>query len=79
MKVHLRINDNDRSLCGMQPRYGSYDIRTIATFFQSEGNDQCGRCLHHLKRRGYSVDKLKLFCGVVSRAAVVSDRLYDAA
>lgn len=33
MKVHIRINDNDRSLCGMSPRHGSYDIRTISTFF----------------------------------------------
>jgi len=75
MKVHICINDNDRSLCGMQSRHGNYDIRTLSTFFQALESDRCGRCVHHLIERGYSVVKLSSVVGVVSRSAVVADRL----
>ena len=75
MKVHISINGQQRSLCGMQPRHGSYDIRTMATFFQVAEQDRCSRCVHHLLERGYAVTKLSSVVGVVSRAAVVADRL----
>lgn len=58
MKVHLAMGHR-RSLCGIEPRQGMYDIRTIATFFHSEDSDQCERCLHHLTQRGYSIKKLR--------------------
>lgn len=73
-KVHVTINGNDRSICGMSPRHGNYDIRTMATFFQAPESDQCGRCLDHLAKRGYSITKLRADAKFLPRKDVVVDR-----
>lgn len=56
-KVHVAINDR-RSLCGMSPLHGNYDIRNTSTFLQAQAVERCGRCVEHLTRRGYAIEKL---------------------
>lgn len=73
-KVHVRINDNARSMCGMSPRHGNYDIRTMATFFQVPESDQCLRCCIHLVEHGYSIKQLRADAKQIPRKDVVADR-----
>jgi hypothetical protein len=75
MKVHLTLG-SPNSLCGMQPRYGNYDIRTHATFFHAPEKDQCARCLHHFVQRGNSIKKAREQAqfSSVSRALILADR-----
>jgi hypothetical protein len=75
MKVHLTLG-HERSLCGMHPRNGSYDIRTHATFFHAPEQDQCSRCLHHFEQRGNSIKKARAATKFqpVPRALVLADR-----
>lgn len=72
-KVHAAIG-HERALCGMSPRHGTYDIRTMATFFQSADDDQCCRCLELLEKRGYSVKRLREAARPQLRSGVVADR-----
>lgn len=72
-KVHIAIG-HERSLCGLSPRHGHYDIRTMATFFQSADGDQCGRCLYLLKQRGYLIKRLRESAVSMPRANVIADR-----
>lgn len=75
MKVHLAIGDTC-SLCGIKSAQGKYDIRSLATFFQSAESDQCERCLHHFAQRGYSIKKMRERAESVRvpRSLVVADR-----
>lgn len=73
-KVHVAIC-HERALCGMSPRHGTHDIRTMETFFQSSASDQCGRCVGLLIKRGYSVRKLRENAAIVPRSNVVADRV----
>lgn len=73
-KVHISIG-NDRSLCGLNPQRGNYDIRSFDTFFQTVSDDRCDVCVRRLTERGYSVGKLSSTVSVLSRSAVLADRL----
>ena len=78
MKIHPKIHvaiGHERALCGMSPRHGLYDIRTMSTFFQSSDDDQCCRCLDLLAKRGYSIKKLRESSQPAPRSSVVADRL----
>lgn len=72
-KVHISIG-HERALCGLSPRHGHYDIRTMGTFFQSADDDQCGRCLYLLKQRGYSIKRLRDAAVSMPRSNVLADR-----
>lgn len=74
-KVHLTLGDQ-RSLCGMSPRHGNYDIRTHATFFHAPEQDQCERCLYHFELRGNSIKKARDQAKFqpVPRALILADR-----
>lgn len=72
-KVHVAVG-YERSLCGLSPRGGGYDIRSMATFFQSAEKDQCCRCVDLLSRRGYSIKRLREAAVPMPRSHVVADR-----
>lgn len=73
-KVHVAINQEPFSTCGLSPHKGNHDIRTMVTFFQVEEGDQCVRCLMNLIAHGYSIKKLRATAKLVSRQDVVVDR-----
>lgn len=56
---HARIN-SERSLCGLSPQHGKYNIATLCSFFTSAPKDQCQKCLELIKARGYNIEKLRL-------------------
>lgn len=65
---HARIG-NERSLCGLSPKQGKYNIATLCSFFTALPEEQCERCLDAIKRRGYNIEKLRLqFRSVYDRA-----------
>ena len=58
-KVHARI-DHDRALCGLTPRNGHAGaIKAFAEFFAAADEDQCGKCLEGIRKRGYNVATLR--------------------
>lgn len=57
-KVHTRIG-HERSLCGMNPHYGNYNISSLEDFLAAPEADQCGRCAEHLRKRGYNLAALR--------------------
>lgn len=77
-KVHLAIG-HERSLCGLNPNRGTYDItRNQTTFFQSPISDQCERCLRHFKQRGYSIKRARDSASQqprIPRSASMADRV----
>lgn len=75
MKVHLS-QGHERSLCGMSPRQGHYDIRPHATFFHAPEQDQCERCLHHFEQHGGNIKTARAQAKFqpVPRALILADR-----
>lgn len=57
-KVHTYIG-HPRSLCGLTSKNGHYHIETFPGFFTAPDEDQCGTCLAHIEKRGYSIEKLR--------------------
>lgn len=58
-KVHTRIG-HPRSLCGLAPIRGDYKIVSFSSFFSALPEDQCGKCLVHLKTHGYNIERERL-------------------
>ena len=65
-KVHLSMPRysfgnpwGEPSICGQNPRYGTFDIRTTSTFFHAPVADQCSRCVKLFAMRGNNIDKLR--------------------
>ncbi len=54
--VHTYIG-HERSLCGQHPNRSNSTILSFSAFFAAKEKDQCGRCIHLLKLRGYNIDK----------------------
>lgn len=57
--VHTRIG-HERSLCGRDPKRGTYRIVSFSDFFIAEEKDQCETCLSLVEKRGYNLGKLRL-------------------
>lgn len=58
-KVHTHIG-HPRSLCGLAPKNGAhYRIVDFTNFFTAAEEDQCGKCLEHIKARGYKITELR--------------------
>ena len=57
-KVHTHIG-HERSLCGLAPKNGTYNIASFSSFFTALPEHQCGKCIVRLKERGYKIDKLR--------------------
>lgn len=54
-KVHVYIG-HPRSLCGHGKGAA---IKPFSEFFTIADEDQCASCLTHIKKRGYSIEKLR--------------------
>ena len=55
--IHTRIR-LDRSICGMAPKNGQYNIQSFPEFFAAPKNTQCERCRTLVVKHGYSLKKL---------------------
>lgn len=55
--VHLTL-EHERSLCGLHPFNGVYDIRRVDAFVDVVAG-QCRRCLLHFKNRGYRLSNYR--------------------
>lgn len=65
-KIHLAVSPRPwielkdlTSICGMNPRYGTFDIRSTSTFFHAPVADQCSRCVKLFAMRGNNIEKLR--------------------
>jgi len=54
---HART-DNERSLCGLHPKHGRYNIASFCSFFSAAPEDQCAKCISLIKKRGYNTEQL---------------------
>ncbi|MFA5824790.1 MAG: hypothetical protein WC825_02325 [Gallionellaceae bacterium] len=58
-KVHTHIG-HPRSLCGLAPKNGAhYRIVDFPNFFTAPEENQCGKCLENIRRRGYNIAALR--------------------
>lgn len=56
---HART-DNERSLCGLNPKQGHYNIARFCSFFTALPEDQCAKCIELIKKHGYNIEQLRL-------------------
>jgi hypothetical protein len=57
-KVHTNIG-HVRSLCGLVPKNGHYQIVPFNEFFTHPEETQCAVCLKRVEARGYSLKRMR--------------------